>query len=52
MNIKNLCIYSKESDSGVKFDSFGFDWNLQIPILLIRDKGFIVFDEFKSVNPF
>jgi dTDP-4-dehydrorhamnose 3,5-epimerase len=38
--------YDQDADCGVKYDSFGFDWNAQNPILSKRDL------EFKSSNEF
>jgi dTDP-4-dehydrorhamnose 3,5-epimerase/CDP-3, 6-dideoxy-D-glycero-D-glycero-4-hexulose-5-epimerase len=32
--------YSKEHDQGVKYDSFGFDWNITNPIISQRDSAF------------
>jgi len=33
--------YSKEHDSGILWNSFGFDWEIQDPILSERDKSFM-----------
>lgn len=41
-------VYSKEHDQGIKWDSFGFDWNCKTPILSERDQNFLSFQEFKS----
>lgn len=30
-------IYSSEHDSGIKYDSFGFDWNVKSPIISKKD---------------
>jgi dTDP-4-dehydrorhamnose 3,5-epimerase/CDP-3, 6-dideoxy-D-glycero-D-glycero-4-hexulose-5-epimerase len=32
--------YSQEHDRGVRYDSFGFDWNIKNPIVSGRDKSF------------
>ncbi len=40
--------YSPENDSGIKFDSFGMDWNVNEPILSKRDLGFVSFNNFES----
>jgi dTDP-4-dehydrorhamnose 3,5-epimerase/CDP-3, 6-dideoxy-D-glycero-D-glycero-4-hexulose-5-epimerase len=35
--------YSKEHDSGIRYDSFGFTWNIGNPIVSDRDKSFPAF---------
>jgi dTDP-4-dehydrorhamnose 3,5-epimerase len=45
-------IYNTDHDRGVLYNSFGFDWELEHPILSSRDLGFPSFGEFKEVNPF
>jgi dTDP-4-dehydrorhamnose 3,5-epimerase/CDP-3, 6-dideoxy-D-glycero-D-glycero-4-hexulose-5-epimerase len=40
--------YSKESDSGIRWDSFGFDWQLSNPIISARDSNFPLLDDFSS----
>lgn len=41
-------IYNKDHDSGIKWDSFGFDWEEKNPIISDRDKLFINFANFRS----
>ncbi len=41
-------VYSKEHDQGIKWDSFGFDWNCKTPVISERDQRFPAFEEFKS----
>ena len=41
-------IYNNECDKGIKYDSFGFDWNCNKPILSNRDQKFPEFKYFKS----
>jgi len=41
-------VYSKEYDDGILWNSFGYDWKLNHPILSDRDKSFISFNQFKS----
>jgi len=41
-------VYSKEHDSGIRWNSFGFDWNCKEPIISERDKNFLPLAEFKS----
>ena len=40
--------YSKESDSGVKWDSFNFAWPCTTPIISERDSNFLNFQDFQS----
>lgn len=40
--------YHRESDQGIRYDSFGFDWEIENPILSDRDKSFDSFQNFKS----
>jgi dTDP-4-dehydrorhamnose 3,5-epimerase/CDP-3, 6-dideoxy-D-glycero-D-glycero-4-hexulose-5-epimerase len=40
--------YSKEHDSGVRYDSFGFTWNIRNPIVSDRDKSFPNFADFHT----
>jgi len=40
--------YSEEHDKGILWNSFGFDWELDDPILSERDKALPKFEEFHS----
>ncbi|HTN44976.1 MAG TPA: dTDP-4-dehydrorhamnose 3,5-epimerase family protein [Flavipsychrobacter sp.] len=40
--------YSKEHDTGIRFDSFGFDWEVKQPVLSDRDLSFSSLADFKS----
>jgi len=40
--------YSKEADKGIRFDSFGFDWECDNPKVSDRDISFKRLDEFDS----
>lgn len=40
--------YSPNSDGGIRYDSFGFDWQCNSPKLSDRDKYFLTLDEFKT----
>lgn len=40
--------YSKEHDAGILWDSFGFNWGIENPIISERDKKFIPFEKFSS----
>jgi dTDP-4-dehydrorhamnose 3,5-epimerase-like enzyme len=41
-------VYSKENDHGVRFDSFGFDWEIEKPIISERDQGFPALKDFET----
>jgi dTDP-4-dehydrorhamnose 3,5-epimerase/CDP-3, 6-dideoxy-D-glycero-D-glycero-4-hexulose-5-epimerase len=41
--------YSKEHDCGIKYDSFGFDWNIQNPIISDRDRSLPCLSDFHTV---
>ncbi len=41
-------MYNPESDSGILFDSFGMDWNIENPIISKRDLSFITLNDFNS----
>jgi dTDP-4-dehydrorhamnose 3,5-epimerase len=40
--------YSKEEDTGIRYDSFGFDWQLEQPVISQRDLCFPTLAEFSS----
>lgn len=40
--------YSPEHDSGIRWDSFGFEWPVRLPIISKRDSMHLVLDEFWS----
>jgi dTDP-4-dehydrorhamnose 3,5-epimerase/CDP-3, 6-dideoxy-D-glycero-D-glycero-4-hexulose-5-epimerase len=41
--------YSEAHDAGIKYDTFGFDWNIQNPVLSDRDKSLPSLSEFNTV---
>ena len=41
-------VYNQSSDSGILWNSFGFDWGLTSPVLSERDKSFQAFTHFES----
>ena len=41
--------YSKVHDFGVRYDSFGFNWNIENPIVSERDKSFPQLSDFSTV---
>lgn len=40
--------YSQQHDTGVRYNSIGFDWSVETPIVSERDKGFAGMSEFSS----
>ena len=44
--------YNANADSGIRYNSFGFNWQVENPILSERDKEFITLQEFLPINPF
>lgn len=40
--------YSKEHDTGIRYDSFGFDWRESNPVISERDLSFPDFDNWES----
>jgi dTDP-4-dehydrorhamnose 3,5-epimerase len=42
--------YSKEHDSGIRFDTFDFEWPTKKPLLNERDKNLMSFDDFRKLN--
>ncbi len=45
-------VYSSQQDSGINYDSFGFEWNIKNPIVSERDKLLKDFKEYILENPF
>lgn len=41
-------IYSPEHDTGILWNSIDIAWPIRVPVLSIRDRGFIPLSEFKS----
>ena len=44
--------YNADFDSGIKFDSFNFNWNSEKIVMSNRDKEFKSLDSFSEINPF
>ena len=42
--------YAKECDTGIRWDSFGFDWNAEAPVVSTRDQTLPTLSEFTSVE--
>lgn len=40
--------YHQASDTGIRWDSFGMDWELEQPIISARDQTFELFTDFQS----
>jgi dTDP-4-dehydrorhamnose 3,5-epimerase len=40
--------YNKDADTGILYNSFGYDWSLENPIISARDLSFKRLDEFES----
>ena len=40
--------YAKNYDKGIRFDSFGFDWQVSDPIVSNRDEKFPLFKDYQS----
>ena len=45
-------VYNKASDDGIRYDSFGYDWKINNPIISERDSNFRSFLDFEKINPF
>lgn len=45
-------VYNQDCDYGIKYDSFGFDWKCENPILSQRDKKFETLEEFLEKEVF
>jgi len=41
--------YSRDEDTGIRYDSIGFDWGVGEPIISARDLSFGTLSEFKSL---
>ncbi|PKL19102.1 MAG: dTDP-4-dehydrorhamnose 3,5-epimerase [Spirochaetae bacterium HGW-Spirochaetae-5] len=48
MNYKVTSVHSPICDSGILWDSIGYNWPVDIPIISDRDKGFLPLNEFKT----
>lgn len=40
--------HNKEHDIGIKYDSFGYDWEVKDPIISVRDQNHQKFEDYKS----
>lgn len=48
MVYKTSTVHTLASDSGIKWDSFGFDWGIDVPITSLRDQAHGSFIDFLS----
>lgn len=48
MTYKVTSVYAPESDAGIRWDSFGFDWGVDQPIVSARDRAHPTFTDFAS----
>lgn len=49
-NVSN--VYDRDYDTGIRWDSFNFDWGIPDPIISDRDRNLISFNDFELNNPF
>lgn len=42
-------VYNKECDEGIKYDSFGYDWETNDPIVSVRDQSFVSLQDCKKL---
>ena len=43
-------VYNREADTGIRYDSIGYDWDCGLPVMSERDRCLSRFEEFE--NPF
>lgn len=48
MIYKTSAMYAPEADSGIRWDSFGYDWGVDSPIMSMRDQQHVSFSDFHS----
>lgn len=41
-------LYSKENEDGIRYDSFGYDWDVIFPLVSERDTGFKKLEDFRT----
>lgn len=41
-------VHHPDADTGIRYDSFGMDWEVNVPVMSERDKGFVGLEEFSS----
>jgi dTDP-4-dehydrorhamnose 3,5-epimerase len=45
---KTDCEYHVDFDSGIRYDSFGYDWGLSSPVISERDSNLLEYKDFKT----
>lgn len=50
MFYKTSSVHAPQADCGIRWDSFGFDWAVDQPVISVRDSQHIAFSDF--VSPF
>jgi dTDP-4-dehydrorhamnose 3,5-epimerase len=50
MAYKVTTVYAPSNDAGIRWDSFGFDWGIEQPIVSVRDSTHPAFTDF--ISPF
>lgn len=48
VNYAQTSCYSKEHDSGILYNSFGYEWNVEKPVISERDLSLNIFSTFQS----
>ena len=48
MMYKTSTMHAPQSDRGIRWDSFGFEWDIDVPVISMRDQNHPVFSEFNS----
>jgi dTDP-4-dehydrorhamnose 3,5-epimerase len=48
MVYKTTRVHSSEHDAGIRWDSFGFNWGVTVPVISTRDAAFASFREYTS----
>lgn len=51
MLYKTTSVHTPSCDAGVRWDSFGYDWGVETPIVSTRDSTFPRLDDFQSPFP-
>ena len=48
VNYVQTSVYAPREDSGIRYDSFGFDWEISEPVVSERDRAFPGLNSFKT----
>jgi dTDP-4-dehydrorhamnose 3,5-epimerase len=48
MLYKTSTVHAIKNDLGIRWDSFGYNWTVENPILSLRDRSHCLFDDFSS----